>query len=82
MAAGRPIVFGSLQGEAIRELEAAGGALTYPSDSPEELSEIILKLRSGQIDGEGLGQKYHDHIARNHLREIWARQYLDYLEHL
>jgi colanic acid biosynthesis glycosyl transferase WcaI len=82
MAAGRPIVFGSRQGEAIRELEAAGGALTYPSDSPEDLSELILKLRSGQIDGVGLGRKYHDHVAQNHLRETWARQYLDYIEQL
>jgi glycosyltransferase involved in cell wall biosynthesis len=82
MAAGRPIIFGARQGEAIRELEAAGGALTYPSDSPENLTEIILKLRSGQIDGKQLGRRYRDHVAHHHLREIWGRQYLDYLEQL
>jgi glycosyltransferase involved in cell wall biosynthesis len=77
MASGRPVVFGGGEGEAIRELETAGGALTYPTDSPEALSEIILKLRSGQIDGAGLGRKYHNHIARYHIRERWAKRYLD-----
>jgi glycosyltransferase involved in cell wall biosynthesis len=77
MASGRPVVFGGGEGEAIRELETAGGALTYPTDSPEALSEIILKLRSGQIDGADLGRKYHNHIARFHIRELWAKRYLD-----
>ncbi|MDF1546048.1 MAG: glycosyltransferase family 4 protein [bacterium] len=76
MAAGRPIIFGSLQGEAIDELNLAGGSLTYPSDSPETLSEIILKLKSGEIDGESLGRRYHDHINQYHRREIWAERYL------
>jgi glycosyltransferase involved in cell wall biosynthesis len=80
MASGRPVVFGSRQGEAIRELELAGGALTFPSDSPEELSELIMKLRTGQIDGETLGQGYHDHVAQHHIRECWADRYLELLE--
>ena len=37
MAAGRPIIFGAREGEAIQELKKAGGALTYGPDSPEEL---------------------------------------------
>ena len=76
MAAGRPIIFGSRQGEAIDELNLAGGSLTYPSDSPETLSEIILRLKSGEIDGESLGRKYHNHINQYHRREIWAERYL------
>lgn len=80
MASGRPVVFGSRQGEAIRELEKAGGALTFPSDSPEELSELIMKLRTGQIDGEALGRNYHDHVTQHHIRECWADRYLELLE--
>ncbi len=76
MAAGRPIIFGSRQGEAIDELNLAGGSLTYPSDSPETLSEIILRLKSGEIDGESLGRKYRNHINQYHRREIWAERYL------
>ncbi len=82
MASGRPVIFGSRQGEAITELEMAGGALTYPSDSPEALSEIILRLRSGQIDGESLGRKYHDHISKYHVRERWADEYVQLFQNL
>lgn len=80
MAAGRPIVFGSRQGEAISELQLAGGALTYPSDSPEDLRHAILRIRSGEIDGNELGDRYRSHIAEHHSREIWARRYLQFLE--
>ncbi len=77
MAAGRPIVFGSHVGEAIDELNLAGGALTYPSDSPEKLSDLISRLKTGEIDGESLGKSYHKHISLKHRREIWAKQYFD-----
>jgi glycosyltransferase involved in cell wall biosynthesis len=77
MASGRPIVFGFSRGEAIIELEMAGGALTYPSDSPDELSDLIVKLKSGEIDGETLGENYHRHVAQYHSREIWANRYLE-----
>ena len=82
MASGRPVVFGSRQGEAIDELRLAGGALTYPSDSPEELRDLILQLRNGTIDREKLGDQYRDHIVAHHQRETWARQYLTFLEHI
>ena len=82
MASGRPVLFGGHEGEAISELELAGGALTYPSDSPDHLSELILNLRSGKIDGVALGKKYNEHIARNHARERWADEYLDILQKL
>jgi glycosyltransferase involved in cell wall biosynthesis len=82
MASGRPVIFGSRQGEAIRELELAGGALTYPSDSPEALAEIIAKLRHGDIDGKALGDRYHEHITRHHMREQWAERYLSVIENL
>jgi len=82
MASGRPIVFGSRQGEAIDELRIAGGALTYPSDSPEELCRLILKLHSGDIDPVQLGQHYRDHIIKHHRREQWAGQYHDFLKGL
>ena len=76
MASGRPIVFGSREGEAVRELEKAGGALWFPTDDPERLCELILKLKSGEIDGEKLGQKYNVYTARHHQRKQWAQKYL------
>lgn len=82
MASGRPIVFGARQGEALKELEIAGGALSYPSDSPDKLAELILKLRSGQIDGRQLGNRYNRHIAEFHTREKWAKKYLDCIENI
>lgn len=80
MASGRPIVFGSREGEAVRELQTAGGALWFPTDNPERLSELILQLKSGQIDGEHLGEKYREHATRFHRRELWAERYLDALK--
>lgn len=82
MASGRPIVFGALKGEAIDELRLAGGAYTYPSGSPEELAELILKMRSGKIDTARLGEKYRRHIIDHHRREMWAEQYLNFLENI
>lgn len=82
MASGRPVVYGALEGEAISEMEKAGGALTYPSDSPEKLCELILKLYSGQIDGNRLGQQYHDHIISNHRRTLWADRYLKVVQNM
>ena len=80
MASGRPIVFGSRQGEAIDELNIAGGALTYPSDSPEELCKLILKLRGSREECERLGKGYREHIIAHHQREAWGRQYLAFLK--
>jgi colanic acid biosynthesis glycosyl transferase WcaI len=80
MASGRPIVFGARDGEAVRELQKAGGALAFPTDSPERLAELILQLKSGQIDGERLGKRYMAHAAEHHRREIWAAKYLHELE--
>jgi len=76
MASGRPIVFGALDGEVVHELDNAGGALWFPADDPERLSELILKLKSGEIDGKKLGSQYHDHVVRYHQREQWAEKYL------
>jgi colanic acid biosynthesis glycosyl transferase WcaI len=80
MASGRPIVFGSREGEAVRELQTAGGALWFPTDSPERLSELILQLKSGAIDGEHLGEQYRKHATQFHRRELWAQRYLDALK--
>ncbi|UCD65149.1 MAG: glycosyltransferase family 4 protein [Candidatus Zixiibacteriota bacterium] len=80
MASGKPIVFGSAQGEAVRELEKAGGALSFRTDDPEKLSELILKLRNGEIDGDFLGRRYHEHVKQNHCREKWAEHYLSFLD--
>lgn len=82
MAAGRPIIFGGRDGEAIRELNRAGGAITYAPDSPEELSEVIMRLRSGEIDGELLGEKYRKHITLHHHRQVWADKYQKFLEEI
>ena len=82
MASGRPIVFGSHYGEAIEELKIAGGALTYSSDSSEQLSDLIMKLKNGSIDGDKLGRDYHEHIKLNHRREIWAEQYYSIISNI
>ena len=60
MASGRPIVFGSRDGEAVNELEKAGGALAFPPMSRKNCASLILKLKSGQIDGERSGGSYLD----------------------
>ncbi|UCG61402.1 MAG: glycosyltransferase family 4 protein [Candidatus Zixiibacteriota bacterium] len=82
MASGKPIIYGSLEGEAVEELEKAGGALAFRADDPGRLCELILKLRSGEIDGGYLGRKYHEHVTRHHCREIWADRYLMLLNKL
>ncbi|MEE8404051.1 MAG: glycosyltransferase family 4 protein, partial [candidate division Zixibacteria bacterium] len=75
MASGRPIVFGACEGEAIDELEKAGGALSFSADDAGKLSELIMQLKTGKIDGKKLGQKYHLHALQYHRREIWAERY-------
>lgn len=80
MASGKPIIYGSTDSEAVNELEKAGGALSFNSEDYNSLTELILKLKEGTIDGSRLGEKYHEHIKRNHRREIWADKYLDFLE--
>lgn len=80
MASGRPIVFGACEGEAIDELEKAGGALSFSADDAGKLSELIMQLKSGQIDGKKLGQKYHLHALQYHRREIWAKRYASLIE--
>ena len=82
MAAGRPIVFGSREGEAIRELNSAGGALSFGPDEPERLSDLIMKLKSRQIDGDQLGNKYREHAVQFHRREVWAARYQSLLDDL
>jgi glycosyltransferase involved in cell wall biosynthesis len=82
MASGRPIVFGSREGEAIRELNSAGGALSFGPDEPERLSELIMKLKNRQIDGDGLGIKYREHAVQFHRREVWAARYQSMLDEL
>jgi len=77
MASGRPILLGSHGGEAVRELEKAGGALTFSARDPEQLAAVIRALYHKEIDGEGLGKKYHEYVKRYHTREIWAQKYLD-----
>jgi len=79
MASGRPILFGARDGEAIRELRAAGGVLSFASDDVEKLCELILQVKSGQIDGDALGRRYSQHAERYHRRERWAKEYLSFL---
>jgi len=79
MASGRPILFGARDGEAIRELRAAGGVLSFAGDDVDRLCELILQIKTGAIDGEALGRSYHQHAQRFHPRERWAKQYLSFL---
>lgn len=80
MASGRPIVFGSNKGEAITELENAGGALAFSVNDVTKLCDLILKLKQGQIDGERLGILYKDHALKHHPRERWAQRYLEFIQ--
>jgi colanic acid biosynthesis glycosyl transferase WcaI len=83
MASGRPIIFGSREGnEAVTELSKAGGALSFHTDDPERLAELIMDLKSGRINGESLGEKYREHATRFHRREAWAERYLEQLRGL
>jgi colanic acid biosynthesis glycosyl transferase WcaI len=82
MASGRPIVFGAKDGEAIRELQRAGGALAFSADDPTRLSELILKLKSGEINGDALGRGYKEHAEAHHHRELWAEKYLQEIQTL
>jgi colanic acid biosynthesis glycosyl transferase WcaI len=79
MASGRPILFGARDGEAIRELRAAGGVLSFASDDVTKLCELILKIKDGTIDGDALGRRYSEHAQRFHRRERWAKDYLAFL---
>lgn len=80
MACGRPILFGSHRGEAVRELAAAGGALSFRNDDHEKLCDLILQVKNGDIDGEKLGRQYHVHAMRYHARDRWAGEYLAFIE--
>jgi glycosyltransferase involved in cell wall biosynthesis len=80
MASGRPIVFGSGGGEAVSELERAGGALSFSSDDVPRLCDLIMGLKEGSIDGENLGRRYHAHARQFHSRERWADDYLEFLQ--
>ena len=79
MASGRPILFGARDGEAIRELKAAGGVLSFANDDVEKLCDLILKVKNRTIDGDALGKQYHQHAERFHRRERWAGEYLSFL---
>lgn len=80
MASGKPILYGSSEGEAVDELESAGGALSFHSEDINRLSQLILELKNGQIDGKELGQRYSKHVKKNHSRELWADKYLVFLK--
>lgn len=82
MASGKPIALGCPEGEASDLLRMAGGALTYPSSDAGKLAELILKLRSGDIDGQRLGRGYHDFIHKNHSRQRWGEKYLEMIDQL
>jgi glycosyltransferase involved in cell wall biosynthesis len=82
MASGRPIVFGSIDGETSRLLDSAGGALTYSSKKPEQLAELIRDIYTKKIDGDELGRKYHQFVRDNHTRDKWAEKYIDILDNI
>jgi glycosyltransferase involved in cell wall biosynthesis len=79
MASGKPILYGASGGEAVDELDKAGGALVFHTEDSNRLSELILDLRNGEIVGSSLGQKYLHYVTNNHGREKWAGEYLNNL---
>ncbi len=80
MAAGKPIVFGSTDGETSRLLSEAGGALVFSPSNPAQLAQLVKGLYDGEIDGAGLGQKYREFVNNYHTREQWAQKYLELLD--
>jgi glycosyltransferase involved in cell wall biosynthesis len=80
MASSKPILYGSSGGEAVDELEKAGGALIFRTEDSDRLSKLILDLRDGTIVGSALGEKYHKYVVNNHCREKWAGEYLKNLK--
>ena len=82
MASGKPILYGSLGGEAVQELEHAGGALAFHAEDHVQLNNLILKIKEGRIDGTVLGRKYHEYVKKNHKREMWAERYCQLLKRL
>lgn len=80
MASGKPILYGSADGEAVEELRKAGGALSFHCEDISSLSGLIMDLKSGRIDGKQLGEQYSDHVKAYHSREIWAKKYLNFIE--
>ncbi|MBI5266650.1 MAG: glycosyltransferase family 4 protein [candidate division Zixibacteria bacterium] len=79
MASGRPIIYGSHDSEALRELDKAGGALSFRIDDPERLCTHIEKLRANPRLGEELGRRYQQHAIKHHGRDRWAKEYLEFL---
>jgi glycosyltransferase involved in cell wall biosynthesis len=79
MASGRPIIYGSHDSEALRELEKAGGALSFRIDDPSRLCKHIEELRQNPGRGEELGRRYQAHALKYHHRERWAKEYLEFL---
>ena len=79
MASGRPIIYGSHDSEALRELEKAGGALSFRIDDPSRLCKHIEELRKNPDRGEELGRRYQAHAIKYHHRERWAKEYLEFL---
>ncbi len=82
MAAGKPIVFGSAAKEATRFLDQAGGLLTFPSNNPERLAELIRALYKREIDGSKLGKKYHEYVREHHSTKKWGQRYLELLNEI
>jgi len=79
MASGRPIIYGSHDSEALRELDKAGGALSFRIDDPDRLCQHIEKLRDNPRFGEELGRRYQAHAIKHHGRDRWAKEYLEFL---
>ena len=79
MASGRPIVYGSHDSEALRELDKAGGALSFRIDDPNRLAQHIEKLRADRKFGDELGRQYQAHAIKHHSRDRWAKEYLEFL---
>ncbi|MCH9030787.1 MAG: glycosyltransferase family 4 protein [candidate division Zixibacteria bacterium] len=82
MAAGKPILLGCPDGEAIALLKEAGGSMIFPTDNPSRLAELILELHTNRERGEELGRGYRSFIKDNHSRRSWAERYLESLENV
>jgi glycosyltransferase involved in cell wall biosynthesis len=79
MACGRPVLL-SVNGEARRILESAGGGLYYPAENASELATKILWLRAHPDAATEMGRRGRDYVNEHCLRSQQMKKLLHLAE--
>lgn len=79
LAMERPILV-SVDGEARRVVEAAGGGLFVPPENADALARAVRRMADGEVDLEALGAAGRAHVLEHYTRPVQARRYLETLE--